>query len=365
MRSVQSIAAVVPAQYKALEFWESEIPPPPAGGINVEVNMAGVCGTDLHIYKGDIGMDFAQVLGHEGVGRISELGEGVTKDHANKAIAVGDMVYWCPMRPCHACYSCTVQHDFPSCPNGGAFTDARKPTAASYTQVATLPKAISFYKIDPSCPPEAVIALGCALPAVLQGLDHLGGIPFNSTVVIQGAGPIGLAAVMLCKLASAKSVIVIEGNPARLEMARRFGATDTINLREYGSIAERVAKVNEITNAPGVDIVIEATGRVEAFEEGVKLLQRMGRYLLIGMWAGEGKATVEPFQIVRKALQIIGTTYAAPQHYFQAMKLAEMYHERFPLAECVTHRFPLRKTLQAFEAITKGDAVKVVIEPNH
>ncbi|KAE8342132.1 hypothetical protein BDV24DRAFT_162683 [Aspergillus arachidicola] len=363
MHRAKSIAAVVPARYKPIEFWESEVPPVPAGGVNVEVTMAGVCGTDLHIYKGDIGMDFAHVLGHEGIGRITELGEGVSKDHAEKTIVVGDLIYWCPMRPCHACYSCTVRHDFPSCPHGGAFTDAHGPTAASYTRIATLPSTISFYKVEPTCPPEAVIALGCALPAALQGFDHLGGIPLDSTVVIQGAGAIGLAAVMLCKLASARKVIVIEANPMRLDMARRFGATDTINLREYSSIDERVEKVKEITDAPGVDIVIEATGRLEAFEEGIKLLQRMGRYLLIGMWAGEGKGAVDPFQIVRKALRIIGTTYAAPRHYFQAMKLAEMYHERFPLVDCVTHKFPLKKTLQAFEAINRGDAVKVVIEP--
>ncbi|OOQ89762.1 5-exo-hydroxycamphor dehydrogenase [Penicillium brasilianum] len=364
MRQIHSMAAVIPAKDHPIEFWESEIPLPPVGGINVEVQMAGVCGTDLHIWKGDISMPFAQVLGHEGVGKILELGEGVTRDHADQPIAAGDLVYWCPMRPCHACYSCVVRRDYPSCENGGAFTDAREPTAASYTRVATLPKTVSFFKFDPMCPAEAVIALGCALPAVLQGVEHIGGIPLNSTVVVQGAGPIGLAAVMVASLASARRIIVIEGQPARLEMAQRFGATDTINLQEVKTVAERQKRVQEITAAPGVDIVIEATGRLGAFDEGLGLLQRMGQYLLIGMWAGEGSAQVDPFQIVRKALRIVGTTYAAPHHYFEAMKLAEMYHKRFPLVNCVTHRFPLKDTVKAFDTITKGEAVKVVIEPS-
>lgn len=364
MRSLHSTAAVVVKSKQPIEFWKTNVPFPEPESINVEVLKAGVCGTDVHLWKGEHELPFAYVLGHEGIAKIYELGERVTTDHAGQAVAVGDVVYWCPMRPCHSCFNCTIAGDTPGCSKGSNFTPADQPTAASYTKIATLPKSVSFYRLDiTKCPPEAVIALGCSLPAVLQGLSRLGKIEFDSTVVVQGAGAVGLAAVMLAELAGAKKIIVIEGNKKRMAMSKRFGATDVIDVTAT-STADRLKKVQDITGAAGVDVVIEASGNIKAFEEGVGLLQRNGRYLLIGTWAGKGSAPVDPFNIVHKALKIVGTTYGAPHDYYKAMKLAERYHTRFPLTECITHEFGLRETEEAFNIIMRGEAVKVVVNPH-
>lgn len=223
-RTLHSKAAVVTTAGSPIETWDYEIPLPAPGCVNIAVLRAGVCGTDLHLWKGDSLFEEPFILGHEGVGRILELGDGVTTDHSSEPIAVGDIVYWNPIRPCNACYDCTIQRDLTGCTRGTFFSPAKNNTTwASYAQVATLQPNNSFYRIDSDVPVDAFIALGCALPTMLKGLENLGPIQTNSAVLVQGCGAVGLAAIMLAKLAGARVIVCIDANPVRLEMARRFG----------------------------------------------------------------------------------------------------------------------------------------------
>ncbi|KPI40841.1 5-exo-hydroxycamphor dehydrogenase [Cyphellophora attinorum] len=367
MPTSNSKVAVVTKCKAPVEIWSQTVPSPPSGCINIRVDRAGVCGTDVHLWRGDGGDDLEPfVLGHEGVGTIVELGEGVTTDHASYPVAVGDVVYWNPIRPCHSCFECTVQRDLTGCPNGEFFSPASLPTTwASYAQIATLQRGNAFYKVDKSVPCDAFIALGCALPTMLQALEHLGPIEKDEAVLVQGCGAVGLASIMLARMAGARKIIAIDGNPLRLDMARRFGANETLDLQSAASKTQelRAKRVHELTGPRGLSLAIECTGRAEAMEEGLPLLARNGRYLCVGTWAGSGVVAISPFQIVRKALKIIGTTYASPENYFQAARLVEQNHHIFPLAECVTHRFSLEDTERAFEVVASGKAIKAVVEP--
>ncbi|KIW16066.1 hypothetical protein PV08_06117 [Exophiala spinifera] len=346
-----------------IQYWESKVVAPEPGGVRLRVIYAGVCGTDKHFWEGAMTFPIPYVLGHEGVGRIEALGEGVTKDHAGKPVAVGDVVYWNPIAPCHACYHCTITKDFTSCANSTFLSPATEPTFASYTEVANLKRFNAFYKLAPSTPVEAVISLGCALPTILQALDNLGGIDFGSDVVVQGSGVLGLASIMMAVLAGAKTITVLDVVQSRLDMAMKFGATKTINVKDFPSSRDRLQTIQESSSCPdGVDLVMECSGRVESFAEGIKMLRTNGKYLVIGTFAGEGQALVDPFELVRKSLRIIGTKFAAPHHYYRAVQLADTYHERFPLAECVSAKVPLRNTEKAFELIASGTVVKVVID---
>jgi 5-exo-hydroxycamphor dehydrogenase len=144
---------------------------------------------------------------------VIELGAGVTTDHANNSIAVGDRIHWNPIRPCNACYHCTISQDFTVCENGTFWSLAENSTVwASYTLIATLLPNNSFYEVDLNVPYDAHIALGCALPTMLQAVDHLGQIPGGSNVAV-----VGLAAMMLAKPAGVAHIIYIEGNPGCLE----------------------------------------------------------------------------------------------------------------------------------------------------
>ncbi|VUC27383.1 unnamed protein product [Clonostachys rosea] len=362
----RSKAAVLTSDGSGVQIWTREVPPPARACIIIKVLRAGVCGTDAHLAKGDQPFPHPVVLGHEGLGQIIELGEGVTTDHAGHPVAVGDVVYWNPIRPCNACYDCTISEDFTACTNGTFWSPANRAEVwASYTELATLLPNNSFYRIDPKVPLDAFIALGCALPTILQALDHLGGIPSGSTVLVQGAGPVGLAAIMMAKLANARDIICIEGVESRLQQAQEFGATLLVDFRkpELSSRQARQSFINSSIGPRGVSVAIECSGNATAFEEGISLLGRSGKYLLVGTWAGNSTVPFCPFDVVQKALTVVGSTFASPKHYYRAARLVETNHELFPLAKCVTRKYTLDETTEALRAVSAGEVVKAVIIP--
>jgi threonine dehydrogenase-like Zn-dependent dehydrogenase len=365
-RELKAKSAVLTGARNPIEIWVRDVPLPGPGCINIKVLRAGVCGTDPHLWNGDFEFEQAVVLGHEGLGRVIELGEGVTTDHASQPIAIGDVVYWNPIRPCNACYDCTVTEDFTACTRGTFWSPAKgEHVWASYTEVATMLPNNSFYKVDPEVPLDAYIALGCALPTMLQAVDNLGGITRGSNVVVQGAGPVGLAAIMLASLAGAANIVCIEGNESRLKRALDFGATIPVDFRkeEFKTKEIRAAYIAKTVGAPGINLVIECSGNASAFEEGINLLSRSGRYLLVGTWAGASNVTLSPFQIVQKGLKIVGSVYASPAQYYKATKLVGQVWKRVPLVECVTHKYKLGDAQQALEDVGAGKAVKAAIYP--
>src|SRR6266446_736404 len=222
--------ATVLVEPNRIETWDVPVADPQPGGALVRVVLAGVCGSDVHITSGSAGvMPFPIVLGHEGVGRIESLGEGVTTDHAGVPVKRGDLVYWSPIAACHRCYTCTVLDETP-CDNSRFFEHAKKPNWGSYADYAWLPNGLAFFRLPDGASPEAVVALGCALPTVLRGFARCGPVRVGEAVVVQGAGPVGLSAVLVAAAAGAREIIVIDGVERRLEVARRLGATATVSL---------------------------------------------------------------------------------------------------------------------------------------
>jgi threonine dehydrogenase-like Zn-dependent dehydrogenase len=270
---------------RPVEVWERPIEAPGPGEVILRTQLAGVCGTDVHLWRGEVALPGPVVLGHEGIATIEELGSGVRTDYAGAPLQIGDRVYWLAVRPCNRCYECTVRNDPTLCAEllQDLFRDAAEPPCACYSEFASLPAGMPFYRIPDDTPSEAVIAFGCAMPTMLQGLERIGGIAVNQTVVIQGCGPVGLAAVLLARISGAREIVVLGAPKRRLEMARRFGATATIDLDEVKSPNERIARVRDLTDGRGAEVVIEAAGAVPAFGEGIQLAAKAGRYLIVGL----------------------------------------------------------------------------------
>jgi threonine dehydrogenase-like Zn-dependent dehydrogenase len=137
-----------------------------------------------------------------------------------------------------------------------------------YSEFSLLPDGVPFYRILDDTPSEALIGFGCAMPTMLQGLERIGGIAVSQTVVIQGCGPVGLAATLLARISGAREIIVLGAPTRRLEMARRYGATATVDLDEVKSSDERIARIRDLTEGRGAEVVIEAAGALPAFGEG-------------------------------------------------------------------------------------------------
>lgn len=354
--------AAVLVETGKIETWELPVPPPEPGGILVEVVIGGVCGSDEHIVSGAAGtMPFAIVLGHEGVGRIDSLGTGVSTDYAGAPIKPGDLVYWAPIALCHRCHSCTVLDETP-CDNSKFFEDANKPNWGSYASYAWLPNGMAFYRLPDNANVDAVAALGCALPTVLRGFEQCGPVSHADTVVVQGAGPVGIAAVMVANLCGAREIIVLDHSTNRLEAAKAFGATATIALSEVNA-EERGRQVRALCGPQGASVVVEAAGALAAFPEGVDLTGNHGRYIILGLWGAIGSSTITPREFTTRNMRVSGATFPKPKHYYQALHMAVRLQARLPLAALIGQRYAIEDASKALAAIKTGQTLKAVIDP--
>lgn len=358
--------AVLVAPNAPLEIWDGHVPPPAAGEVLLKTLFGGVCGTDVHLWKGEVELPGPCILGHEGIGQIVELGAGVATDFAGTPIKLGDRVYWVPMTPCGRCHHCTVTKDASSCEEwaAAAFGDAKAPPVSTYAQYALLPGRMPFYRIPDDTPSEAVIAFGCALPTVLQAYERIGGVRVGETVLVQGSGPVGLAATLVASMCGAAQVIVIGTPERRLAYARRIGATAVIDLGVETAAADRRERVLALTGGRGADLVFEGAGAVPAFAEGLELIAKGGRYVVVGLWSAPGSVPVEPRMLNNRNLTIAGSALFQARHVRQAVGVAQKCHGHFPMAEAVTHRFALADAQAALGMVSRLETIKAVIVPN-
>ncbi len=338
---------------RPLECWEGDVADPGPGEVLVRTLIAGVCGTDAHRLDGDLPDPGRPVtFGHEGIGEIVALGDGVTTDHSGTPVGPGDDLYFTP------------SGGLPGAgPTMGWPPPAEVPNPAAYQDYATLPAGNAFHRIPEGTDPEAVIAFGCAMPTALGGMARLGGVAPGQSVVIQGSGPVGLSATLLAGLTLARQVIVI-GDPAeRLAAAEILGATATIPLATT-TVEDRRASVLDLTDGRGADVVIECAGRMEAFEEGMGLLADEGRYVVIGIYSGHGTVPFDPVRLNNRSLAVIGSM--GPKtltDYRTTIQLAQRHGERLRQANLITHRFGLTHLEEAIDVARRGKAIKAVIVP--
>lgn len=353
--------AAVLVEKNRVEQWNVAIHDPDPGGALIRVVLGGVCGTDVHLMR-ELADNYPLpvILGHEGVGRIEKLGSEISTDFASTPVKPGDLVYWSPKRACGRCYTCAVLDEGP-CEQALFCGPASEPSWASHAEYAWLPRGMPFFKVPDGVAPEAVIALGCGLPTAVRGLDLTGPVQFGETVVIQGAGPVGLAATLISRVAGAREIIVIDGNAERLRRAKLLGATATVALDSGAEERRRI--VQDLCGPVGPSVVVEAAGFLDAFPEGVDLAGKCGRYCIVGLFGAVGTADIPPRTLTLKNLRIQAAHSPKPRHYYRALHLAAAMADKVPLADLITHRFPISHAMDALEAVEAGRVVKAVIDP--
>lgn len=363
-----SRAAVLKAPRERVEIREIEILPPEPGAMVARVEAATVCGTDVHIWQGDLRPEWPVGLGHEMVGRVAALGEGVTRDASDQPLHLGDRIVWAyPW--CGKCFYCTI---------------ARQPTLCPYTRMNGWRSAekypflcggfADYCYILPDCRPvkvpdevDSVVASSatCALRTVVHGFERLethGGFGIQPSVVILGTGPVGLYALAMAVVSGAALTIVIGAPEDRIRLAQQWGAAHTINIEEITDSRERIESVKRWTGGRGADLVIEAAGPPAAFQEGLELVRRGGRFLVIGQSAGN-PIPFSPRRINFDMLQIIGVISAHAAHFYKAMQFLKANHRRFNFSDLITTRYPLPQVTEAIEAMAALREIKPAILP--
>jgi len=197
----------------------------------------------------------------------------------------------------------------------------------------------------------------------LNGVERIGGINLGDTVVVQGSGPIGMGALNQVLLGGAGRVIVIGAPESRLALARKLGATDTVDLADFPTPEARVERAMELTSGRGPDVVIEASGGLTAFQEGLEMVRIGGRYLVIGQWTDYGPLGVNPSLLTRKVIRVQGVFSAGPRHIIRSLQSMRMIVDR-PVEELITHRFNLEDVNEGFEAHERLEAMVAVMLPN-
>lgn len=366
--SRRALASVL-SQFKApLETRRFDLPDRPApGAALVRTEMAGICGTDVHLWRGELPIQLPVILGHETVGRIEALGEGLRQDWTGQPLRVGDRVTWNSTTSCGACYYCAEKGQPTRCPQRRAYgigyrCDEAPHFLGGYAEYHYLQPRATIFKIPDDLPTESVIGAGCALVTAIHGVERTG-IEWRDLVVVQGAGPVGIAALAVAKSAGAARVIVVGGPPSRLETARRFGADETIDLTVLPDPRQRLAAIRDLTGGHGADVVLECAGVPTAVVEGLEMCRDGGKYLVLGHYCDAGPVALNPHVITRKQLQVFGSWSSEPRHLKAALQFLADHRERFPFDTMVSHRFPVERAGEALELTARWACSKSVIVP--
>jgi alcohol dehydrogenase len=332
--------------------WES-VPDPviiePTDAI-VRVDSSTICGTDLHILKGDVPEVMpGTILGHEAVGTVVEVGASVT------TIKPGDRVVVSCITSCGRCRFCKEGH-YGLCTGGGGWIFGHLIDGLQ-AELARVPFAdTSVYKVPDELSDEQVLFLADILPTAYEVGVLNGRVEPGDTVAVVGAGPIGLAAIMTSKLHTPGQIIAIDLADARLQKALDFGADVTIN----NGVEDAVAKVMELTGGLGADVAIEAVGVPETFELCTELIRPGGRVANVGV---HGKCAALHLEKLWIRDVMITTGLVDTNTTPKLLKLIE--GGRLDPTVFATHRFALADTEEAYDvfgAAAETHALKVVLE---
>jgi alcohol dehydrogenase len=316
----------------------------------VRVDATTICGTDLHIMKGDTPeVKPGTILGHEAVGTVVEIGAAVT------SIAVGDRVLVSCVSSCGRCRFCKEGH--PGICSGGGGWIFGYMIDGLQAELARVPFAdTSTYKVPAGLSDEQVIFVADILPTAYEVGVLNGRVEPGDTIAIVGAGPIGLAAIMTAKLHTPGRIIAIDLADSRLEKALEFGADVVIN---NGS-EDALARVMDITGGQGVDVAIEAVGYPETFELCTELIRAGGRVENVGV---HGKCVA--LHLEKLWIRDVMITTGIVDTRTTPMLLRLIEGGRLDPTVFATHHFPLSEVVEAYEvfgAAAETHALKVVLQ---
>lgn len=338
------------------------------GAILVKVESATICGTDVHQWRGDYSsfLRLPIIQGHEIAGQVIAIGKGREQDTVGNRLAEGDRISW-TYAFCNNCYYCRVAREPTLCERGRMYgwslSEEFPHLMGGYSEYAYVLPECGVIKIPDAVPSSLAAASSCSLRTVVHGLERIGGIATQETVVVQGAGPVGLWSTVMAAEAGAGQVITIGAPAARLELASEWGATKTIDLTQV-SETDRLAMVMELTHGRGADVVIEAAGVPAALPEAIGLVRRGGRILVMGLAANASPVTIAAGVIATKHLRVTGIVSAYFPHYHRALLFLKSNLHKYPFHKLISNTYSLDHITEAIESMASMRELKPLVVPN-
>lgn len=350
-----------------VEIKEFNIPEIGDDEMLVKVEGCGICGTDVHEYKNDPFGIIPIVLGHEGSGEIVKIGKNIKKDSAGKPLNLGDKIVTCII-PCGVCDVCLNHPERTNlCENSGIYglmTDDNVHLNGWFGDYLVIRKGSTIFNVsEMHLHSRLLIEPAAVVVHAVERAKNTGLLKFNSKVLVQGCGPIGLLLLSVLRTLGIENIIAVDGNEKRLEMAKRLGASETINVMKNKDFADTIKDVKNVSDGLGVDFAFQCTGSPKAAAGIWKFIKRGGGLCEVGFFVDNGDATINPhFDICNKEITVVGSWVYTPQDYlttFDFLKRAKGIG--LPVNELITHEFELSDLKEAMETNIRQDGIKIVI----
>lgn len=361
-RSVRG--AVFGGPGKPLQIETLSLETPGRGELLVRMLASGVCHSDLHVVDGDWDRPPGIVLGHEGAAVVELVGDGV------QSHAVGDLVVLAWTAPCEACSACLRGEQWLCCDPRGAghrlsrdLVRLRRPDGSAvgvYSGIGTF-GTVQVVAVEAAIPvdlrirPEIAALIGCAVTTGVGAVVNTAKVEAGSSVVVLGAGAVGLSAIMAARMAGAALVIAIDSNTGKLALARRAGASEAV-------LIEDAAQVIAILGAGGADHVFEAIGTASTVESAIAWTRPGGTTTLIGMTPEAQRASLDVYRFVEDGRRLLGSNYGSAVPARDFPRICSWYLDGLlPLELLVTETIRLEDVDAAFDAMRRRDGARRVI----
>ena len=336
------------------------VPDPGPGEALVQVQACGVCHTDLHYRDGGINDDFPFLLGHEAAGVVESVGAGVTE------VAPGDFVVLNWRAVCGTCRACLRGRPWYCFATHNA---RQKMTLTDGTELSpalgigafaekTLVASGQCTKVDPTAPATAAGLIGCGVMAGFGAAVNTGGVGLGDSVAVIGCGGVGNAAVAGAKVAGATTIIGVDVDERKLAWARDFGATHTVDAREQ----DVVESIRALTGGFGADVVIDAVGRPETYEQAFYARDLAGTVMLVGVPTPDLSLTLPMIDVFGRGGSLRSSWYGdcLPSRDFPL--LVDLYRQgRFDLERFVSETIGIGDVEKAFEKMHRGEVLRSVV----
>jgi S-(hydroxymethyl)glutathione dehydrogenase / alcohol dehydrogenase len=355
-------AAVCYESGKPLVIEDIQIDPPQKGEVKVRLAATAICHSDIHLLRGELGGRVPAVAGHECAGYIKEVGEGVTR------LKPGDPVVMTLIYSCGYCLYCTS--GWPQlCKNQMAQSMESRLHKANGQAVYAMIRVGGFaeyavvdqsqvVKIPGDMPMDRAALLGCAVITGFGSVVNRAQVRPLKSVVVIGTGGVGLNAIQGAAYSGAYPVIAVDILDSKLEAARLFGATHTVNSQK----GDPVEGVRQLTSGEGADYVFVTVGSAPAMRQGFDMARRRGMIVLVGFTgAGEHLSFVSA-EFIHSEKVLTGSNMGDTRIQEDVPKLITLYQTgKLKLDELITARYPLEKINEAIEQVEKGKALRNVI----
>jgi S-(hydroxymethyl)glutathione dehydrogenase / alcohol dehydrogenase len=346
---------------KPLVIDDVVLDPPQTGEVRVKIAAAGICHSDIHLIRGEWGGETPVIAGHEASGIVEEVGEGVT------LVAPGDRVIVSLLRSCGRCRTCvtgspyTCNAPFPIDETGRLRTRSGQPirhglrtaafaeyTIVDQSQLAPIPDDVSL---------EAAALLACGVITGAGAVTNTAGAEPGSSVVVVGAGGVGLNAIQAASISGANPIIAVDLLDSKLGSAREFGATHGINPQS----SDVGAAVDELTDG-GADHVFVTVGAPRAVEMALSLARTEGNVVIVGMPEADATIPLSPFRTVVRAQRILGSIMGSTRLAVDIPRLIRLYQaKRLKLDELISGRYPFEQINEAIESTEQGEVLRNLV----